>query len=373
MAEKKIGINLIYKDETRKMNFIPKSYEELKDHFLYIFKQKSSKKFKFYIKEQNNQKKLIDEKQNLFQNTIKKISQENNLIIYISEEDNVFTNRGENGRIFSYEAFKGKNIDDKNEENKSEVNNKIYNNKISQAHMTEFGDIKDAKNVYYYKCESSVNNEISDNNDNPYRHKYLYKRQNTYNTENPYIKNDNGYLNDIKELNGDELTKDGNEEKSINCNLNLSERNYKSNKLNSFCLFQNNEKEKKNESLNDIKDNQPSYLREKYVSETYLKSSVPVVLNNIRMDNIDIKDKKEEFDNELQLFEFNNKKNNNQINLYENNYVKQNRIEENNVNNYDLIRQKKQYLKYIENHNILIEKQEKELKDKYNSYKKKKS
>ena len=37
MTEKIIEITLIYKDETRKMNFIPKSYKELKEHFLKEF------------------------------------------------------------------------------------------------------------------------------------------------------------------------------------------------------------------------------------------------------------------------------------------------------------------------------------------------
>ena len=100
MTEKKIEITFIYNDETRKINFIPKSYEELKDHFLYIFEQKSSKKFIFHIKEQNSQKKLIEEKQDLFQNTIKTISQDNNPIIYASEEDSVFKNGDERCIIF---------------------------------------------------------------------------------------------------------------------------------------------------------------------------------------------------------------------------------------------------------------------------------
>ena len=245
------------------------------------------------------------------------------------------------GALFSNEACKSQNVDCENEENESKVNNKIYFNQISQDHNNEFGDTKESKNYYNYKCESSVNNEISDNNDNPYKVKNLYKRRNSYNTENPSIKTDDTSFNNIKELNLDELTKNGNEEENINYIQYLSERNNRSNILNSFCLFQNDEKEKKNDSLNAIKDNEPSYLREKYVPETYLKLSDNVVLNNIQRDNIDIKDKKEEFGNELQLFEFNNKINNNQINIYEDNFEKQNKIEENNSNNYDLIRQKR--------------------------------
>ena len=117
MTEKIIEITLIYKDETRKMNFIPKSYKELKEHFLNEFEQKSSKKFILHIKEQNNQKKLIEEKQDLFQNTINVISQQDNPIIYVSEENSVSINEGEKGRLYSYETCKSQNIIEEDEEN----------------------------------------------------------------------------------------------------------------------------------------------------------------------------------------------------------------------------------------------------------------
>ena len=143
MTEKNIEITLIYKDETRKMNFIPKSYEELKEHFLNTFEQKSSKKFIFHIKEQNNQKKLIEEKQDLFQNTINEISQQNNPIIYISEEDSDFKNEGEKPRLFSYETCNSQNIIDEDEENESKGNNKIY---LSFFHY-----------IYYYVNKKVMN------------------------------------------------------------------------------------------------------------------------------------------------------------------------------------------------------------------------
>ena len=281
MTEKIIEITLIYKDETRKMNFIPKSYKELKEHFLNEFEQKSSKKFILHIKEQNNQKKLIEEKQDLFQNTINVISQQDNPIIYVSEENIVSINEGEKSRLYSYETCKSQNIIEEDEENESEPNNKIYINKKSQANNNEFGDTEESK-IYYncdssinnqlsdnndnpykvknrdtnnnndnpykfknsdtnesklynnYKCDSSINNQMSDNNDNPYKVKNEDKRRNNFNTENPYKKKNNADLNVIKGLDNDELIKDENKEKSINYNQTIIEINNKNNILNSL-------------------------------------------------------------------------------------------------------------------------------------------
>ena len=205
--------------------------------------------------------------------------------------------------------------------------------------------------------DSSINNQLSENNDNPYIIKNEDKRRNIFNIENPYKKKNNADLNVIKELDNDELIKDENKEKIINYNQNIAEINNKNNILNSLCPFKNTEKEK------DI------FPREIKVSDND-------VFKNIQMDNIDAKDKKKEIDNikkdkenELQIFELNNEININEINMNKDNEIK-NKIQEIDENNYDLIKQKKKCLEIIEKENISFEKQLKELNDKYNTNKK---
>ena len=289
MSEKKIKIFLSYKKEIREMNFIPKSYYELNDYFLSIFEQKSSKKFIFYFNDQNNQKKIFEEKQDLFQNTINEISQQNNPKIFISEEDiNSFSNDDVIDKIFSGETYKSTVIyaplKEKNETNKKNDINKIK----PQVNNYNEIDNKETQKAYILKCDFSCNKDTSHNNDNPGQIENPYKKQNTNNVENPYKINDNINANDLKDVKEDELKKDGNEEKKldINSNQNLNERNINNNIVQSISPFPSKEMEE--EKLNDIKENK-YYIGETYENENDFMSNYEP--NNKQMENPYAKDK----------------------------------------------------------------------------------
>ena len=86
MQRGQVKIILKYKNEQKEMIYIPRNYKDLKDYFLSVFNEKSSKKIIFYFQKEDNKKIIIQD----FNNIMREISQQNNPIIYISEENDIF-------------------------------------------------------------------------------------------------------------------------------------------------------------------------------------------------------------------------------------------------------------------------------------------
>ena len=85
MQRGQVKIILKYKNEQKEMIYIPRNYKDLKDYFLSVFNEKSSKKIIFYFQREDNQKIIIQDFN--YNNIMREISQQNSPIIYISEEN----------------------------------------------------------------------------------------------------------------------------------------------------------------------------------------------------------------------------------------------------------------------------------------------
>ena len=85
MEDNEKKIKLVFNEEKKELNTIPKSFQELKDIFVKIYNQNPKFTFNFYFFEKNNDKNqiIIDDQQNNFEQQIKEIINLNNPEIYV--------------------------------------------------------------------------------------------------------------------------------------------------------------------------------------------------------------------------------------------------------------------------------------------------
>ena len=85
MEDNEKKIKLVFNEEKKELNTIPKSFQELKDIFVKIYNQNPKFTFNFYFFEKNNDKNqiIIDDQQNNFEQQIKEIINSNNPEIYV--------------------------------------------------------------------------------------------------------------------------------------------------------------------------------------------------------------------------------------------------------------------------------------------------
>ena len=203
-------IQLTYNDEKKEMAFIPDNYSDLKDYFLSVFEQKSSKKINFFFTKQNINV-LIEDKQDLFQKTINEIAQQEEPIIYASEDDSGF---------LSNDPFGGKTMQSGLSENATLKEQNVPKYTIPKNESV-YNNV--SKNLF----EDSILNENKNSEEPKLPNKKLEDELQPVKTSNKNIQELNDKMNEIIEKNNQIFTflEKIEKEQIINQNYKLQDTN----------------------------------------------------------------------------------------------------------------------------------------------------